>query len=183
MESDRFLLDYLPPELAKLREMKAIMSGEDPEFDLVWSAVDQTVDNCFIQTADDEALARLERIAGIAPDAEPREFRVVRYLTKINNRIPYTWRWFLRRLDTLYGLNNLMLTLDTDSYSLSIKIKLGVKHLKDLVADLAEQTVPQNLLLSVEFLYNLWGTYTAKSKTWGDMRGRTWRQMKEDEVI
>lgn len=63
------LAGYLPPFLREYREMQALMQAEDAEFSSLQSALQGMLDHLFIQTADENMLARYEKIMGVRPAA------------------------------------------------------------------------------------------------------------------
>ena len=60
---------YLPKFMVKFREMDALLSAENPEFDLAKQNLKQMLDDFFIETASEPAIARYEKIMGIRPAA------------------------------------------------------------------------------------------------------------------
>ena len=61
------LVSYLPPYLQAYREQVAALAAENPEFLLIWDAVDKVLYNHFICTADEYGISRYEKILGIRP--------------------------------------------------------------------------------------------------------------------
>ena len=61
---------YLPPFMQKYKEPVAAMKAEEPEFQIVWKAVDRILYNHFISTADEYGISRFEKMLGIYPSSE-----------------------------------------------------------------------------------------------------------------
>ena len=61
------LIEYLPPVVGKIREMKEICAAEQPEFDLLAQQVDQILANMFILLANEEGIKRFEEELNITP--------------------------------------------------------------------------------------------------------------------
>jgi hypothetical protein len=181
--SHRTLLTRLPDALARLREFKCIAAAEDPEVEALRAAYLGSGDDFFIMTSGAAALARYERICGVVatPD-ETEEFRRKRLLMRLSVQLPFTYRWLLERLDEYYGQENFEVALDTDAYSLDVRIKLGAKDLFSVVKDMLTQVVPANVALSVELIYNTWGKLKQKEITWGSASSRTWGELKEEHL-
>lgn len=59
------LLDYLPEELASIREFEVIMSIESSYFNKLYGDMNKTLDNCFLDTMQIEIVQRLENFLGI----------------------------------------------------------------------------------------------------------------------
>lgn len=65
------LIEYLPPVVGKIREMKEICAAEQPEFDLLAQQVDQILANMFILLANEEGIKRFEEELNITPKTSP----------------------------------------------------------------------------------------------------------------
>ena len=90
------LVSYLPPFMKAYKEPVAALDAENPEFYLMWSAVDRVLRNRFIETADEYGLSRYEKMLGIYPSAEDTlESRRSRVRSKWFNKIPYTMKTLL----------------------------------------------------------------------------------------
>lgn len=63
------LQEYLPKFMLKFREMDALLSAENPEFDTLKKNIRQMMDDFFIETASETAIARYEKIMGLRPAA------------------------------------------------------------------------------------------------------------------
>lgn len=57
---DRKLIDYLPPVLASILEMQAIMEIEQPEAEMLWDKLSGVMDDQFVETASEERVKRWE---------------------------------------------------------------------------------------------------------------------------
>lgn len=72
---------YLPPFLTEYREMQALMQAENVEFSGLLEELKGMLDNLFIQTASETALARYEKIMGVRPaageNADTRRLRLL----------------------------------------------------------------------------------------------------------
>lgn len=67
--ADTYLQEYLPAFMTKFREMNALLSTENPEFDLMQENLQRISDDLFVETASEEAITRYEKIMGIHPAA------------------------------------------------------------------------------------------------------------------
>lgn len=98
------LVSYLPPYLQNYREQVAALAAEDPEFLIVWDAVNRIQYNHFISTADEYGISRYEKLLGIRPDADDNlESRRSRVQVQWVNLMPYTIRTFMQKLNVLCG--------------------------------------------------------------------------------
>jgi len=139
------------------------------------------MDEQFISTAKAYGVARLEKIVGITSKAtdtlEERKFRV---LAKYNEDVPYTVPKLKELLTTLCGSDGYTLEINSNDFTLKVKVELTSKKNKDAVSELVERVTPVNMLISVELMYNQW--QTATSLTWGDASKTTWQELREEVV-
>lgn len=59
----------LPSFMMQFREMAALISSEDPEFDMLKQSLQGILDDMFVETASEAAISRYEKIMGIRPSA------------------------------------------------------------------------------------------------------------------
>jgi hypothetical protein len=98
------LVSYLPPYLQNYREQVSALAAEDPEFLLVWDAVEGTLYNHFICTANEYGITRYEKLLGIIPDEDDNlESRRSRVQVQWVNLTPYTMRTFMQKMNVLCG--------------------------------------------------------------------------------
>ena len=142
------LMSYLPPVLQDVREIQVTFNAEDPEFQLVFDTSELVLNNLYIKTADIDGIARFEKILGIRPSEndtlETRRFRV---LSRWNDRIPYTWKALLEKLDTLCGEGNYTISLDNDIYTLNVETHLGEFGTVDELNIMLKEIIPCNLVI------------------------------------
>ena len=53
------LIKYLPEFMAEYKEMQVITDVEDPEFNLFWEILRQTINNQFITNCDEQGISNL----------------------------------------------------------------------------------------------------------------------------
>ena len=79
------LVEYLPPVVRQIREMKEICAAEQPEFDLLAQQVDQILANMFILLANEEGIERFEKELKITPKpTDTLEDRRLNVLSRAN---------------------------------------------------------------------------------------------------
>ena len=89
--SDVNLVSYLPPFMTEFKELTAALDAENPEFILLWVAIDRVFQNTFSETADEYGLSRLEGVLGILPTpADTLESRRQRLRGSYTSDLPYT---------------------------------------------------------------------------------------------
>ena len=141
---DRKLIDYLPPVLASIREMQAIMEIEQPEAEMLWDKLSGVMDDQFVETASEERIKRWEKMMLAAPkESETLDERRFRILTKLAEETPYTWNRLMQALTSLCGEEGL--TAFLDGYTLTVRVPLPSKHNFD---------VPANIVIDLSLAYN-----------------------------
>lgn len=153
---DRLLIDYLPGFLKEYKELKQIMTAEQPEFELAWDRVDSIIENSFIETQDEETAARWEKVLKlVSKDTDSLEVRNMRILAVTQNKLPHTYRVLDRNLLTLIkNKKDYILTIDYDNYAVDVVVALSSKELLNEVATMLDKVVPANMLIDVQ----LWNT-------------------------
>ena len=71
-----------------------------------------------------------------------------------NDKLPYTYRVLLERLNSLCGPDGYVIELNAGEYSLNIKIELTKKRMFDEVVKISRQMLPANIVVTVELRYN-----------------------------
>ena len=149
------ILDLWPPIMQELKEFQKIAEIEEAFFELLKQEIQNIVDDQFIQAATEKGIARRERMLKVAPFAddtlETRRFRVQGVW---NDKLPYTYRVLLERLDSLCGPDGYVMELNAGEYSLNIKIELTRRRMFDEVVRITRQMVPANIVITVELRYN-----------------------------
>ena len=64
------LIDWLPRYLQEYREIKEIMSTENPEIEYLYKEIDITMDNQFIHTCNEKGIERFEKLLKIIPNTD-----------------------------------------------------------------------------------------------------------------
>lgn len=151
MAKEVHLLNYWMPLLRKLKEFKEIAKTEEPELRYILAAIDRTLANFFIESADEYGIKRYEDMMGIVPEEtdtlDTRRFRV---LTKWNNYVPYTEPELYRRLVSICGSEDAFdLEEHYKEYWLRVTIHLGVAGAFDMVANTLDDMLPCNLVLEL----------------------------------
>ena len=122
---DRKLIDYLPPVLREVLELKAINAANEPEIELAWDAVALLMANQFLDTADEWGVAVWEKELKIFPkDTDTLEVRKARIKAMWNLEIPYTIPWLRRWLTSACGPLGHEVTVD--DYTIHIQLDYNV---------------------------------------------------------
>ena len=154
---DRNMIDYLPEYLQEYKEIRELMSTEQPEFQFIWERFDALVSDQDVETATLNGVKRWETVLGINPKAtdtlEERKFRI---MIKLNQQLPYTYKFLQQQLTSLCGAEGkgFRLVLDPNEYSLIVKLALSNKNNYDDVSDMLKRFVPANLVVEINLMYN-----------------------------
>ncbi|MBT9794538.1 DUF2313 domain-containing protein [Clostridium sp. MCC334] len=143
------LVSYLPPFMKAYKEPVAALDAENPEFYLMWSAVDRVLRNRFIETADEYGLSRYEKMLGIYPSAEDTlESRRSRVRSKWFNKIPYTMKTLLSKLEVLCGDTDFTLTHNFNvGYTLTIQTALEKFGQVEELESILREMLPENIVV------------------------------------
>lgn len=156
------LLSYLPDVLHDIREFCILCEVGDSELSVLHISLVDIVKDNFIQTLTERGCERWERMMRITPkasdDIEVRRFRI---LAQLNEQLPYTYRGLLRQLETLCGKDGYSAELNSNAYTLSVRVALTAKNQLDEVMKLLKRVVPANLAVSVTLKYNQHKTFAA----------------------
>ena len=144
------LLEYLPEFLREYREFQYIAEAEKPEFEKCWDEIERSINNQFISTADSDGISRFEKMLKITPEENDNiESRRSRVLARWNDTIPYTWKIFLRKLDTLCGIGNYEVIPNFDKYELTIITHLDLYGQIDELETIIDYMLPANLQVNI----------------------------------
>lgn len=145
------LLGYWMPVLRQLKEFKEIAKAETPELKYILEQVERTLNNMFIETADEYGIKRFEDMMGIYPEAgaslETRRFNV---LVKWNDKVPYTEKELYNRLISICGDDNFSVNPDYKNYFLEIITHLGIEGAFDIISSILQDMIPCNLVLDLK---------------------------------
>lgn len=178
MAKEVHVLDYWMPLLRNLKEFKEIAKAEEPELEILLAEIDRTLDNMFIETADEEGIKHFEAMMGIYPaegaTLEERRFEV---MVKWNDKLPYTEDALRGFLDVLCGENGYTLINDFENYTLSIKLGIASESNYEEVQKLLDRVVPANIL-KIILLFNT--HFVLKSYTHEQLGTHTHHEVREE---
>lgn len=150
MTKEVVLLGYWMPILRNLKEFQEIAKAEEPELNSILEAVDRTLSNMFIETADEYGIGRFEEMMGIYPlDTDTLEERRFRVMAKWGDKLPYTVKALKNLLETLCGADGYTLKINHNEYELVVKLALyNESNIKE-VENLLDRIVPANMITQV----------------------------------
>ncbi len=143
------LVSYLPEFMQTYVEPVAALESENPEFDIVWKAVDRILYNRFIATADEYGISRFERMLGIHPSTQDTlESRRSRVQSKWFNKVPYTYKVLLQKLTVLCGDTDFRLTHNfTTGYTLTLFTNLELYGQVEELENIINTMIPCNIVV------------------------------------
>jgi len=101
---DRKLINYLPPVLREVLELKAVNEANEPEISLAWDALAIVMANQFLEEADERGVAVWEKELKIFPkNTDTLELRKARIKAMWNMETPYTIPWLKKWLTSICG--------------------------------------------------------------------------------
>lgn len=178
----RALLEYLPDFLRDLTEMQEIMAVETVEIENVHDRMDLALENAFIDTADADTIARMEKMYGVAvqPDAtlEDRKFSLK---AALNQSSPFTYRTLCRALEALCGAGGYSVEITPGTYTAKIRINLSRRNNYLAAQSMVEKVIPCNLLLDMSLLYNQHQTLAVY--THSELGEYTHYEVRNDETL
>lgn len=152
---DRVMLDYFPPILQSIQEIRGIAIGQQAAFEKLWNDVDNVMADQFIEDATENGISRWESILKITPKGtdtlDDRRFRI---LTRTSEQLPYTETVLRQKLAALCGEDGYTVEVDVGAYKLTVKVALTAKSNFDDVASMLRRIVPANMLIETILMYN-----------------------------
>ena len=149
------LLSYWMPILRNIKEFREIAKAEEPEIILILEAIEQTLANMFIETANEAGIERFEKMLNITPDkGEDLSTRRVKILTSWSNNGTYTITNLKEMLTTFCGEGNFEIIEKYDEYILEIVTQLSVRDAFETVYSLIKDVIPCNLIVEINNAIN-----------------------------
>lgn len=149
------ILSYLPDFIKEFREFEKLAEAENPELLAIWGTLKNVKDDQFVKDSTENGVKSWEKILRITPKGsdtlEDRKFRI---LTRVNEKLPYTYKKLEQQLATLCGEEGYSLKLLNSVYTLIVRVALEAKSNFEEVKKLLQRTVPANMIIDLSLLYN-----------------------------
>jgi hypothetical protein len=143
-----------PEIFSNIPEIAQIYAINDKQSEDLESAVDRMDQNIFLSTMDEATIARWENILNFIPlDTDTIEDRRFRVKSKVIEKLPYTERVILRKLDTLCPLGYEMIVND-DRTDVLVKLALKSKNTIEDVDKMMDEMLPLNMTYVVMVMFN-----------------------------
>lgn len=175
------MLFDVPEMIGNIPDIKQIYEINEKQEKALDDSVSALWDDVFLYSMGIEKTRRWEEMLGLVPlDTDTLDERRFRVQTKVLERMPYTYRVVLRKLETLCSAG-LTWSVDADAENVVVKVALGSKNMREDVEELLENILPLNMVYSVIILYN---TYERiGSHTYEELATFTQQQMRDDTAI
>jgi hypothetical protein len=149
------LIEHLPLFVQEYKEVKQIMTTENPEFQLVSDESETIKNNQFIETCDLIGIAKFESLLNIHPlKDDTLESRISRVMTRWNDVVPYTFNAFVQKLMVLCGGLNFTINKNFNEYKMEIITHLEMSGQVDELQYLLGYMISSNLeLISSNEIY------------------------------
>lgn len=176
------MLDYYPNVIRSIKEFRAIVDGEYPEFEALKTARDRVIDDAYLTTMTEDRIIEWEKALKITPPLDStienrRDVIIARMRgqgklnTALINLIVKTFTggtaesWYSISDNTLYI--NILLPSNDKVFNL------------DSVIQELDRRVPAHLGLSVQRVYASWDQIENRCATWNDVKTTydTWQDV------
>ena len=154
------LKEYLPRVLKDVYEFKKLFDSENDEFDCVWRGVVDTLKNQFIEDLTIIGVNRWENILNIVPSGDLNSRRL-KIKARLNEDGRYTYERLLQSLNSICGENQYTCSLDSQNYTLTVRIKLTSRDDFNSVDEMLRKVTPANLIIDLSLLYNQHRNFTS----------------------
>ncbi len=175
------LFDYLPPVLQRVRELERVSLLEQPEFDRARAAHEQVLQELFPYICTEYGLSRWEKMLGVSPganDSVERRRQVV--LLRLSEQLPFTMRRLADILARVAPEGQYYIELHPAEYLLRVRLSLIGKSYFRVLQDVLDRTLPANLLLDLDLLYNRYGYLVGM--THGELAGLRHHDLREEVI-
>lgn len=144
---------YVPPVIQSIQEFIQIFKAENVQINEVLKQVESVTNDQYIYNATDYGISRWEKIIGIRPRSgdslEDRRFTV---LSKLNAKLPYTYRTLEQRLIALVGEDGFTMRYVNATYTLYVRVALSQQKQYEAILNVLNETVPANIIIDYGLL-------------------------------
>ena len=144
------ILKYLIPLLQEYKEYKVIAECINPELIILWREIEFIKNNNYIHTSTEFGVKKREDMLKLYPHAnEALDDRKFRLLAKEVDKLPYTRRALMKKLDYLCGEDGYYLNIDIANYTVQVGLTINSQSNIESVKELLENIVPLNMIINV----------------------------------
>lgn len=135
----------LPEWFKDIIEFNRLLETEEIELEDVENSLRTVRNNCFIQTADENTISLYEKRFGISYQGETLDYRKSRILQRYNTVVPFTIEFLKNRLSELYGSDGYILSVNSKTCLLTIKVTSDRYGALNLLYDLLWDIIPAHI--------------------------------------
>lgn len=150
----RNLIEYMPPFLKDVREFNRIFNAEDIELQRLNENMNLLLTEVIVKLAKSFGLDRYEKIYNIKSASINIESRRAAILTKINSRVPFTYKWLYSQLEENFGKDGFKINIDYDNYTIEIVIYSICSEVADILIESFYEKLPANMQQSFRLIAN-----------------------------
>lgn len=180
MANDRILI-HLPDFYERIEDFVELAATESAELELMDGAVNQLLDDQFVETSGLQAIKRREQMLGIQadPKTESLEFRRKRILNRYQTKPPFTIRYLQQQLDMLVGPGMTIVSRDPAKHLLIVTTNIDDANLFREVLRTIETIKPANMIYqqntALEGAIDLEEHIGMKEMTWNYRLDGSWK--------
>ena len=179
MDREINILNYLPDFLKEFSEIRQLADAENAELLSAWETLGNVMNDQFVKDSTENGIKNWERILKITPKgSETLDERKFRILTRLNEKLPFTYIGLERQLASLCGEEGYLLKLLNNEYTLIVKVALKAKSNFEDIKKLLQRIVPANMIVDLSLLYNT--HWLLEGYTYGSLSGYTHEQLKSE---
>lgn len=155
------ITNYWPTILRGYKELIELAKAENPEINGLWKAIEDFLNDQFCDSLTENGASRWEKILKIVPKGtDTLDFRCFRIKSRLNEKLPYSYKVLEQQLITLCGKNGYSLELSNNEYTLKVRVALSAESNYNDVSDLLNRVVPCNIAIDLSLLYNQYSSLT-----------------------
>lgn len=149
------LLSNIPKVFHAIRDIKILLEAESKENDIISNEIKNNELDQFIETATARGVERREKMLNIKPKAtDSLDDRKFRLYARYNEELPFTFKKLKRALETLCGVDGVLVKEDEIQCSITTKVALTAKSNFYDVSNMLERMVPLNMNIYLSLMYN-----------------------------
>jgi hypothetical protein len=135
----------LPEWFKDILEFNRLLETEEMELEAVENSIRSVRNNCFIQTANENTILLYEKRFGISYQGETLDYRKSRILQRYNTVVPFTIGFLKNRLAEIYGADGYILSVNSKTCLLTIKVASDRYGALNLLYDLLWDIIPAHI--------------------------------------
>lgn len=129
--------------------MKALTDGQQFALDQAWDAVDQGLNDQFVDTSSEYGLSRWEKILSITPKgSETLDYRRFRIKARIDNDFPYTISLLNSKMDSMSNGLDFIVEIEKGTYLLNLTTYWDQAGQIDALKIVLDDMIPCNLVIN-----------------------------------